>query len=96
MSDDAHRGTGRTTQQMKAAPRFAVFVWCDRMLLYPKRLARKLGRNDLLIVSLQWVDATVLQSYSLPVVVDHTARDMLSAEKLALIEEHNKVRASRP
>lgn len=45
----ADRGTGRTTKQMQDAPRGAVFVWCNGLTDYPRRLARHIGRGDLKI-----------------------------------------------
>ena len=50
------RGTGITTRQMKNAPQNAVFVWVNSRLDYPKSLAREIGRNDLEIVSPQWLE----------------------------------------
>lgn len=46
------RRTGRTTTKMTEAPRGAVYVWLNSILDYPKSLAKKLGREDLVIVSL--------------------------------------------
>lgn len=52
LTEDADRGSGRTTQQMLAAPRNAVFVWCYQgSLPYARELARKHGREDLTVVS---------------------------------------------
>ena len=45
------RGTGKTTEQIKNAPKNAVFVWCNSHLDYPKDLAIFLERPDLKIVS---------------------------------------------
>jgi hypothetical protein len=50
------RGTGKTTKQMQDAPPKAIYVWCNRHLDYPKNLARKLGREDLEIVSQSFID----------------------------------------
>ncbi len=50
------RGTGTTTRQMQEAPQGSVFVWCGRYLSYPKDLARNLGREDLNIVPLMWLN----------------------------------------
>ena len=36
---------------MEEAPKGALFIWCNPHLDYPKSLARKLGREDLRIVS---------------------------------------------
>lgn len=45
------RGSGRTTQQMRDAPRGACFVWCNERLDYPTRLAKALLRSDLTIIA---------------------------------------------
>jgi hypothetical protein len=45
------RGTGITSKQIKNAPRRAVFVWVNSHTDYARRLARKLGREDLEIIS---------------------------------------------
>jgi hypothetical protein len=46
------RRTGRTTKQMQAAPKGAIFVWCNGGTHYPKELAKKIGRPDLDVVAL--------------------------------------------
>jgi len=50
------RQTGRTTQQMQAAPQGAVFVWCNSHVDYPIALARALGRGDLAVYPLAWLE----------------------------------------
>lgn len=50
------RGSGRTTQAILAAPKGAVYVWVNNRLEYPKALAHKLGRDDLKIVSPEWIE----------------------------------------
>jgi hypothetical protein len=71
MSD---RQTGRTTAQMSAAPLGAVFVWLNSNLIYPKALAAKLGRDDLEVRPLSWLNVRNTRgrrfNYS-EVVVDH-------------------------
>jgi hypothetical protein len=49
------RGSGRTTKQMQEAPLNAIFVWNNAQLDYPKSLASKIARNDLVIVPPGWV-----------------------------------------
>ena len=44
------RGTGRTTKQLVDAKLFAIFVWCNNHLEYPKELLRKLSRIDVLVI----------------------------------------------
>lgn len=48
---DTLRGSGRTTEQLRSAPKGAVFVWCNGGLAYPRKLARHMGRDDLTIVT---------------------------------------------
>lgn len=68
------RGTGRTTAQMKGALRGAVFVWVNHKLSYPRDLARKIGRDDLEIVSPDWLDRLGFAGRDLTdIVVDHAA-----------------------
>lgn len=56
IADETGRQTGRTMRQMKDAPRGAVFVWCNAHLSYPRRLAKAIGRDDLLVVvPLSWL-----------------------------------------
>jgi len=40
---------------MQVAPEKAVFVWVNHQLSYPKSLAEKLNRDDLEIVSPDWL-----------------------------------------
>lgn len=49
------RGEGTTTGQMQNSPKGAVFVWVNHHLDYPRQLARKLKRDDLKIVSPEWL-----------------------------------------
>lgn len=49
------RGSGRTTEQMLAAPEGAVFIYESGDLWYPKRLAQRYGREDLEIVRPEWL-----------------------------------------
>lgn len=49
--EDALRGLGHTTHQMKTAPYKATFIWCTADIHYPRDLARFLMRDDLNIVS---------------------------------------------
>lgn len=68
------RGDGATTRQMKAAPKGAHFVWVNGQLGYPKDLARKLGRDDLVIVSPDFFVGGRWQGIRFTaIVVDHAA-----------------------
>ena len=68
------RGTGETTRQMEAAPKGAVFVWCNGNADYPRLLARKIGRDDLQIQSPRWLEERWRGITLTGVVVDHAAR----------------------
>lgn len=65
------RGTGATTQQMQDTPKGAVFVWCNNRLEYPRALARKIGRDDLSIVSPYWLERGWAGQKFTDLVVDH-------------------------
>lgn len=71
------RGSGRTAEQMRKAPKKAIFIWCNKHLNYPKLLARHLGREDLQIQGLSILDDSARRLHGLEptgVVVDHAAR----------------------
>lgn len=70
-----NRGTGRTTQQMHAAPLGAVFVWCNGHVSYPQALAKKLGRTDLVVRPLSWLEPLNVMGRDLQgVTLDHAAQ----------------------
>lgn len=72
---DPLQDTGRTTQQMKEAPRGALFIWCGNQTHYPRALARHLGREDLKIVTLDYLTHGGAESRPWPgVVLDHAAQ----------------------
>ena len=73
------RGSGQTSEQMKSAPRDAVFVWCNDGLRYPTDLARHLGREDLKIVGPGGAYMAAVGTTRL-VVIDHAAYQLVSAE----------------
>ena len=69
------RGDGTTTRQMEASPKGAIYVWCNGQLDYPRRLAEKIGRNDLHIVGPYWLEAGGWHGLVLSgLTVDHAAR----------------------
>ncbi len=57
-SDFSYRGTGRTTCQMLAAPRGAIYVCVHEQdaRWYSRHLAHKLGRGDLKLVGPHWLE----------------------------------------
>ena len=67
--------TGETTQQIKAAPLNAVFVWVNSDIRYPKALAAKLGRDDLEIRPISWLKPNSVRGRRFSgVVVDHAVQ----------------------
>lgn len=69
------RRTGLTTKQMLTAPEDAVYVWVNNVLEYPRILARELGRTDLTIVPVSWLDVRSVAGRTFTgVVLDHAAR----------------------
>lgn len=82
------RQSGRTTQAMQAAPRDAVFVWCNHHLDYPKDLARKLGRDDLKIVSPSWLTDRRWVGLELSALqLDHAAFEHFTYEQWRMYRE---------
>jgi len=72
MTIDYERGTGRTTEQMKAAPRGAVYVSPHPFATdYVRKLAAKILREDLRIVEPSWLDHGWHGKILEGIVVDH-------------------------
>ena len=71
---------GTTTKQMESAPKNAIFIWNDNNLVYAKHLARELKRNDLTIVSKNWITKQNLRGKIFSgIILDHSA--VLSEEQ---------------
>jgi len=68
------RGTGRTTKQIRDSPKSAIYVWCNRDLHYPREIAKKIGREDLEIVS--------------PSIFDHGAEKLRGREITGMVIDH--------
>lgn len=95
------RGTGATTKLMEAAPKNAIFVWCNGHTDYAVRLARKIGREDLRIESPTWLEERWRGLELAGVVVDHAAR--LTDEQwngylgaLTRVRSNKEVRGAEP
>ena len=59
---------------MIAAPIGAIYVWCNSSFSYPRDLARKIGREDLEIVSPHWISLHKWAGRELAgLVIDHAA-----------------------
>jgi hypothetical protein len=76
MFEETIRQIGVTTQQMQQAPLGATFVWCNGHLQYPVLLAKKLGREDLIIRPMSWLSkpCNVMGHGLRHVIIDHAAR----------------------
>ena len=73
MDRNEDRGTGRTTEQIKAAPRGALYVCIRAEAGYAKAPAHALGRPDLKFAGPEAVGERLL-GLRAPVVVDHAVR----------------------
>lgn len=75
-TEDQLRGTGRTTAQMIAAPKGALYVVsCTPEVGYAQRLARKCGREDLQVVAPFYLGERRFMGLRLSgIAVDHAAR----------------------
>lgn len=70
--NDEYRGTGRTTEAMRSAPRGSIYVWLHGNTKYPRDIADSLDRNDLIIVGIDWLDQRRYQGMELRgLIVDH-------------------------
>ncbi|MFX1380784.1 MAG: hypothetical protein ACFFA4_17005 [Promethearchaeota archaeon] len=69
------RGCGNTAKQISEAPDGAIFVWVNSNIDYPKSLAIFLCREDLEIVSPDWLTSHRYMGRRLSgIVIDHSAR----------------------
>jgi hypothetical protein len=81
------RQTGRTTRQMLDAPKGAIFVWPNVDLHYPRQLAKRIDREDLLIRSLSWLrrEKVLGQRFS-AIVFDHQAWNLFKPENIEALD----------
>jgi hypothetical protein len=88
------RQSGKTTRAMLDAPRDAVFVWCNHHLDYPKRLAHHLGREDLKIVSPEWIiDRQWMGLHLTAIQLDPDTNFSTETERERLHEAQSRVRS---
>jgi hypothetical protein len=67
-----YRGDGTTTNQMKAAPIGAIYIWYHPHRDYAIALAKKCGREDLKIVDPDWLIRGEWRGLALPAIeIDH-------------------------
>jgi hypothetical protein len=87
-TDDASRGTGRTSQQMLNAPPGAWYMVPDlSAATYFRELAKHVGRDDLKIISPIYLDFDYyrLKGRKVEVIIDHgTLRSLCSSRTAAL------------
>ena len=89
------RGSGRTSEQMQAAPLNTVFVWCNGQHGYPRALARHLGRPDIHIVSPSWVGSGWALGCAHTVVVDHGAMlSLRQRDEVLIINDYVRSRSA--
>lgn len=86
------RQTGKTQRLMLAAPHGALFVWCNDVLHYPKELARKLGREDLRIVSPGWLEYGGWRGSRFPGMVQDHACDFTERQFMAWVDAQHCIR----
>ena len=93
---DPSMGTGRTTTAMRGAPQGAVFIWPYRSSVeYARALAHYIGRTDLHIVSLSWLEPDQWRGLELTgIVLDHAASEIMKSREWNLY--HAAESAIRP
>jgi len=74
------RQSGQTTKQMMAAPRYSIYIWPNNNLLYPKSLAKKIGRDDLSIVAPSWLDHH-WRGTSVEISIDHATWSVMTSQQ---------------
>lgn len=81
------RQTGRTTTQIKRAPKNAYYmVWRSSMIPSVREKAKELGRPDLTIVGPDFLDRW--HGVDIPdIVVDHCTWDQLTGKEIGLLAD---------
>lgn len=91
-----NRQSGRTTRQIITAPEGAVFVWCNSNTDYPMRIAHRLERTDIKVVSLQWLlNRRFVSADRRQVILDHAVVEQAGGKTAEVIEECNAVMKAR-
>lgn len=87
------RRSGRTTAQMKAAPKGAYYVWPHKAADYARALASHLGRNDLTVVDpafFSYRERRGKRKLRLKIVIDHAC--VLTVSQASAIDRCNTLR----
>lgn len=83
------RGSGRTTKQIKDAPKDSFYVWCNQYLRYPKELCTLLGRDDITVISQGQLKYKLRGTRNF-VVLDHDTRLNSDQYDIDVVYIHNK------
>lgn len=92
-STEAERGSGRTSRQMRRAPKGAVYIWPHAATLrYARKLARFHDRDDLELLAADWLAENInaLSGKTCRVVIDHAATGVLPRrvwDEIALVNQ---------
>lgn len=86
------RQSGKTTKAMLNAPKGATFIWCNHQLDYPRRLAKHLGRDDLMIVGPEWIEDRRWAGLDLTALVRDPDTRLTDAQWERLREAQSRVR----
>jgi hypothetical protein len=92
MKIDKERGTGRTTEQMRAAPIGAIFISPHAATIgYNKSLAAYIDRKDLKVVSTLWLEEGWRGVTLTGIVIDHAA-NLNDRQQNLLVEAQSRIR----
>lgn len=92
--EEMYRGTGRTTRQIQAAPKGAIFVWVNSgSIQYARDLAASLGRSDLTIVSPSWLEERRFMGLELTGLIADHALELNSRLMEVYRQAHFRVRS---
>ena len=76
--------SGRSLSQMREAPPNAFFVWITSQLKYPRELALFAKRQDLVVVSPEWIEAESFRGFNpTAIVIEHHLREEGWSDKFA-------------
>ena len=89
MSD---RQSGQTTEQIRTAPPNAVYVWVCANTHYPRKLAKTLGRTDIVFIGPVGLDRK-LHANNAPVVFDHAAWEHMPYAEYEVARDYANSRA---
>lgn len=69
------RRTGETTKIIQSLRNGGIFVWCTKLIAYPKHLAASIGRADVTVVGPEWLEEQRYRGMKLSdIAIDHSAK----------------------